>query len=90
MNPETVAPVAQSPADRVSEWQTIKGQFKIRFGRFSNRDIDNFNGNTDLISEKMQSTYGYTKDRAEQEYRNFRKSLPAPAADSKAATGSLS
>ncbi|MGE4130774.1 MAG: hypothetical protein AB7F86_04005 [Bdellovibrionales bacterium] len=58
-----------------TEWTDIKGKIKQKWDKLVDTDIDGFKGNMHLISEKLQKTYGYTKDKAEQEYTEFKKTL---------------
>lgn len=58
-----------------TDWNEIKGKIKSKWGKFADAEVDSFKGNMDLISEKIQKVYGYTKDKAEQEYKDFKKTL---------------
>lgn len=69
-----------TPDKAQSDWSEIKGKIKTKWGKFVDTDVDGFKGNMDLISEKLQKTYGYTKDKAEQEYKDFKKTLEPTAA----------
>jgi uncharacterized protein YjbJ (UPF0337 family) len=57
------------------EWSELKGKIKQKWAKFADADVDSFKGNMQLISEKLQKTYGYTKDKAEQESTEFQKTL---------------
>lgn len=57
------------------DWTEMKGKIKQKWNKFVDVDVDGFKGNLNLISEKLQKTYGYTKDKADQEYSEFKKSL---------------
>lgn len=58
-----------------AEWTEIKGKIKSKWSKFGEAELESFKGNMDLISEKMQKSYGFTKDKAEQEYQDFKKTL---------------
>lgn len=58
-----------------AEWTEIKGKIKSKWGKFGEAELESFKGNMDLITEKMQKSYGFTKDKAEQEYQDFKKTL---------------
>jgi len=60
------------------EWSEIRGKIKQKWDKLVDIDVDAVKGNMHLISEKLQKAYGYTKDKAEQEYTDFKKTL-APA-----------
>ncbi len=57
------------------EWTELKGKIKARWDKLVDQDIDTFKDNMHLISEKVQHVYGVTKDKAEQEYADFKKTL---------------
>ncbi len=58
-----------------TEWNELKGKIKGKWSKLVDADVDGFKGNLHLIADKIQTTYGYTKDKAQQEYSDFRKSL---------------
>jgi uncharacterized protein YjbJ (UPF0337 family) len=58
-----------------NEWTELKGKIKARWSKFADTDVESFKGNMHLISDKIQKAYGYTKDKAEQEYKEFTTSL---------------
>lgn len=61
------------------EWPEIRGKIKQKWDKLVDIDVDGFKGNMHLISEKLQKAYGYTKDKADQEYAEFKKTLePKP------------
>jgi uncharacterized protein YjbJ (UPF0337 family) len=62
-----------------AEWTDIKGKIKAKWNKLGDKDFEGLKGNMDLISERLQTAYGYTKDKAEQEYKDFKKTLE-PAA----------
>lgn len=69
---------------KAMEWTEVRGKIKQKWNKFMDADIDGFKGNMDLIAEKLQKSYGYTKDKAEQEFADFKKTLePAVAAPEK-------
>jgi uncharacterized protein YjbJ (UPF0337 family) len=57
------------------QWPEIRGKIKQKWNKFADTDVDGFKGNMQLISEKLQKTYGYTKDKADQESSEFQKTL---------------
>jgi len=68
------------------EWTELKGKIKSRWSKLIDTDVESFKDNMHLISEKVQKVYGITKDRAEQEYADFKKTLeakPTPAEKAK-------
>ncbi len=62
------------------EWTELKGKIKTRWKKFVDTDVDKFRGNMHLVAARVQSVYGITKDKAEQEYNDFKKTLEAATA----------
>ena len=56
-------------------WTEMKGKIKARWAKLTDNDIDEFKGNMEQIAGKLQKTYGYAKDKAQQEYKEFNASL---------------
>ena len=56
-------------------WTELKGKIKTKWAKLNDNDIDELKGNMEQIAGKIQKTYGYAKEKAEQEYRDFKKSL---------------
>lgn len=53
------------------KWTEIKGQVKQQWGKLTDDDIATMKGSSQELSGKLQQTYGYAKDRAEQEINDF-------------------
>lgn len=62
-----------------TEWNELKGKIKAKWNKFTDIDVDKFRGNMHLVAAKVQSAYGLTKDKAEQEYSDFQKSIETKA-----------
>jgi len=56
-------------------WTELKGKIKAKWAKLNETDVESFKDNLNLISSKIQTAYGLTKDKAEQEYADFRKTL---------------
>ena len=52
-------------------WQEIKGMLKQHWGRLTDDEITQMHGNYDELQGAIQKKYGYEKDRAQQEIKNF-------------------
>ena len=65
MNRDTVA----------GNWKQIKGKIKERWGEFTDDELDQLEGKRDQMIGKLQEKYGYSRERAESEYRDFEASL---------------
>jgi uncharacterized protein YjbJ (UPF0337 family) len=57
------------------KWTQLKGQMKAKWGDLTDDDFDVAEGNAQYLSGKLQERYGWDRDRAEQEVRDFDKSL---------------
>ncbi len=68
-----------STENKTAEWAEIKGKIKSKWSKLLDTDVESFKGNMHLIADKVQSTYGYTKDKAQQEYNDFKKSIEVKA-----------
>ncbi len=62
-----------------TEWTDLRGKIKSKWSKLADADVDSFKGNMHLIADKVQAAYGYTKDKAQQEYTDFKKSLELKA-----------
>ena len=58
-----------------SDWTNIKAKIKTKWDKFSDKEIDGFKDNLESLSTKIQSVYGYAKDQAEKEYKEFKTSI---------------
>lgn len=52
-------------------WNEIKGKIKKTWGKLTDDDIQEIQGNHQEIYGKLQKHYGYTKDAAEKAVRDF-------------------
>lgn len=53
------------------QWHQIKGEVKTQWGKLTDSDLDQIEGQSEKLIGKIQERYGYAKDRAEEELRNF-------------------
>lgn len=49
------------------QWSQIKGSFKEKWGKLTDNDLQSFDGNFETLKGKLQSLYGYSKERATSE-----------------------
>ena len=56
-------------------WKQFVGKAKEKWGKLTDNDIDSVNGHMDQIAGKVQQVYGYAKEKAEQEFKDFKASL---------------
>src|SRR5659263_779115 len=53
------------------KWKEIKGGFKEKWGKLTDDDLTKVEGNKEKLLGLLQQKYGYAKDKAEQEYKDF-------------------
>ena len=56
-------------------WKQLKGQMQAKWGDLTNDDFDVAEGNSKYLAGKLQERYGWEKDRAEKEVREFERNL---------------
>ena len=64
-----------------TEWTELKGKIKQKWNKLADADVESFKGNMQAIPAKLQSAYGYTKDKADAEFAELNETLratPAP------------
>jgi uncharacterized protein YjbJ (UPF0337 family) len=52
-------------------WNMVKDDVKEFFGKLTDDDLSQINGNADEMYMKLQERYGYTKEQAQDEWNNF-------------------
>ncbi|ALN57944.1 MULTISPECIES: CsbD family protein [Lysobacter] len=57
------------------KWTQLKGQAKAKWGDLTDDDLDVAEGNAQYLAGKLQEKYGWAKDRAEKEVKDFSDSL---------------
>ena len=53
------------------KWKEIKGGVKEKWGKLTDDEITQIEGKQDKLLGLLQKTYGYSKEKAEQEYKEF-------------------
>jgi uncharacterized protein YjbJ (UPF0337 family) len=53
------------------KWKEIKGEVKMKWGKLTDDDLAQVEGNSEKLLGLLQQKYGYAKDKAEQEYKDF-------------------
>jgi len=53
------------------KWKEIKGGVKEKWGKLTDDDLTQVEGNIEKLLGLLQQKYGYAKDKAEQEYKDF-------------------
>ena len=54
------------------QWHQVKGEIKTQWGKLTDDDINQIEGQSEKLIGKLQERYGFAKDRAQQEFDNFK------------------
>jgi uncharacterized protein YjbJ (UPF0337 family) len=54
------------------QWHQVKGEIRNQWGKLTDDDVNQIEGNGEKLIGKLQERYGYAKDRAQQEFDNFK------------------
>lgn len=58
--------------DRIKgNWKQFKGQIRQQWGRLTDDDLDVIAGQREVLSGRIQETYGISQDEAERQIRSF-------------------
>jgi uncharacterized protein YjbJ (UPF0337 family) len=52
-------------------WKQVKGEVQVMWGKLTNDDLDEINGNATKLAGRLQERYGYARDKAEAEVDRF-------------------
>lgn len=64
--------------DRVEgSWKQFQGKVKEQWGKLTDDDLAVVAGKRDQLAGKIQERYGYARDRAEEEIRDFEARIKA-------------
>lgn len=55
------------------KWHEFKGAVKEQWGKLTDNDLTEIKGKREILLGKIQSRYGYAKDKAEKELSEFEK-----------------
>lgn len=53
------------------KWKELKGGVKEKWGELTDDDITRIEGQQEKLVGVLQEKYGYSKDKAEEEYNDF-------------------
>ena len=58
--------------DRIEgDWKTFTGKVKEKWGKLTDDDLQVADGHAEYLVGKLQERYGWSRDRAEREVRDF-------------------
>lgn len=60
------------------KWKEIKGGVKEKWGKLTDDDITQIEGKQEKLLGLLQKTYGYSKEKADEEYKQFMKRYEEP------------
>jgi uncharacterized protein YjbJ (UPF0337 family) len=49
------------------QWTQLKGQMRKQWGKLTDDEVDQIQGNAEILIGKLQERYGYSREQAEQE-----------------------
>ena len=55
------------------KWMQLKGEVRTQWGKLTNDDLDQIEGNTEKLVGKLQERYGYAREQAQEEYDRWMK-----------------
>jgi uncharacterized protein YjbJ (UPF0337 family) len=50
------------------KWMQLKGEVRRQWGKLTDDDVTQIEGNSEKLIGKLQERYGYARDQAEREY----------------------
>jgi uncharacterized protein YjbJ (UPF0337 family) len=53
------------------KWQQLRGEAKQTWGKLTDDDIDQIEGNRDVLAGKLRERYGWAQERADEEIDRF-------------------
>ena len=53
------------------KWKELKGSVKEKWGKLTDDDVTRVEGKTEKLVGILQEKYGYSKDKAQEEYNQF-------------------
>ena len=53
------------------KWKQLKGEAKTQWGKLTDDDLDQVEGNTEKLVGKVQERYGYGREQAEREVNQW-------------------
>ncbi|MCL7714599.1 CsbD family protein [Stenotrophomonas mori] len=57
------------------KWTQLKGKARAKWGDLTDDDFKVAEGNSEYLAGRLQERYGWAKDRAEKEVRDFQDAL---------------
>jgi uncharacterized protein YjbJ (UPF0337 family) len=62
--------------DRIAgQWKQLAGKIKEKWGKLTNDDLEQVDGNSEYLAGKIQERYGIAKDKADKQVKEFQHHL---------------
>jgi uncharacterized protein YjbJ (UPF0337 family) len=62
--------------DRIAgQWKQLSGKIKTQWGKLTDDDLKQAQGNSEYLAGKIQERYGIAKDVADKQVKEFQKTL---------------
>jgi uncharacterized protein YjbJ (UPF0337 family) len=58
-----------------AEWTQTKSKIATKWSKLPEADLECLKGSMENLSGKLQKIYGYSKEKADQEYADFKKTM---------------
>jgi len=52
-------------------WKQVKGKVKEKWGKLTDDEIDQIQGDAEILMGKLQKSYGYSREQAERELERW-------------------
>jgi uncharacterized protein YjbJ (UPF0337 family) len=53
------------------QWMQLKGQLRRQWGKLTDDEVDQIQGNAEILIGKLQERYGYSREEAERELERW-------------------
>jgi uncharacterized protein YjbJ (UPF0337 family) len=53
------------------QWMQLKGQLRRQWGKLTDDEVDQIQGNAEILIGKLQEQYGYSREQAERELERW-------------------
>jgi uncharacterized protein YjbJ (UPF0337 family) len=53
------------------QWMQLKGQLRRQWGKLTDDEVDQIQGNAEILIGKLQERYGYSREHAERELERW-------------------
>jgi uncharacterized protein YjbJ (UPF0337 family) len=60
------------------QWMQLKGQLRRQWGKLTDDEVDQIQGNAEILFGKLQERYGYSREEAERELDRWSVERRAP------------